>query len=181
MGHVKWTQVHEVKKTLYTPRKIKISRMLPKLSDTHETLMTAMLLHDFVNTERHPSKIYTEVIISYEEIYKLAKNHHNYTMYERELPLLSNLQYYNRLSSSISRKFRWSATSRYRVTELEKIDFNALKKEIELRQYSLYALYTFIRNSQVLDKINEALMFGFSSLKNHLLLMVNLYLNDLCR
>jgi len=63
--------------------------------------------------------------------------------------------------------------------ELEKIDFNALKKEIELRHYSLYALYTFIRNSQVLDKINEALMFGFSSLKNHLLLMVNLYLDDL--
>jgi len=181
MGHVKWTKVHEVKKVLYTPSKIKIRRMLPKLSDTHETLMTALLLHDFVNTERHPSKIYTEVNILNEEVYKLVKNHHNYDTDEKELPLLSIIQYYDRLSSSISRKFRWSVSSRYRATELEKIDFEGLKKEIELQQHSLYALYTYIRKSEVLGRINEALTYGFSSLKNHLLLMVNLYLDDLRR
>lgn len=179
MGRVKWIQVQELQKSVYSPRKINIRKMLPKLSETHETLLIAMLLHDFVNTDRHPSKIYTEVNILDEEVYKLVKNHHNYDNDEKDLPLLSILQYYDRLSSSISRKFRWSVSSRYRVTELEKIDFEKLKKEIESRQHSIYALYTYIRKSEVLNKINEALAFGFSSLKNHLLLMVNLYLDDL--
>ena len=31
----------------------------------------------------------------------------------------------------------------------------------------------------MLEKINEALKFGFSSLRNHLLLMINLYIDDL--
>jgi len=180
MGQIVWKSMKKLnKKPLCTPGKINIRKMLPKLSDTQEKLMTAMLLHDFVHTSRHNSKIYNEVTIVDEEVYKLAKNHHNYNMDERELPLLSTLQYYDRLSSSISRKFRWSASSRYRVTELEKIHFNALKREIESRQHTLYALYTFVRKSQVLSKINEALKFGFSSLKNHLLLMVNLYIDDL--
>ena len=140
-----------------------------------------MLLHDFVNTELHPSKIYAEVTIIDEDVYKLVKNHHEYNMDEKELSLLSTLQYYDRLSSSISRKFKWSAISRYRVTELEKIDFNLLKREIESCQHSPYALYTYVRKSQVLNKINESLIFGFSALKNHLLLMANLYINDLSR
>jgi len=90
--------------------------------------MIAMLLHDFVNTERHPSKIYTEVKISDDYICQLVKNHHNYEFDDRELPLLSTLQYYDRFSSSISRKFRFSAPSRYRVTETTKIHFDTLKK-----------------------------------------------------
>ena len=181
MGRVKWIQVQEVKKSFHSPRKINIRKMLPKLSEAHETLMIAMFLHDFVNTERHQSKIYTEINILNEEVYKLVKNHHNYDADEKELPLLSTIQYYDRLSSSISRKFRWSAFSRYRLTELEKIDFEKLKKEIEARQHSLYALYSYIRKSEVLGRINEALAYGFSSLKNHLILMVNLYLDDLRR
>jgi len=181
MGQIIWKRVQEIKKSLYTPSRIKIRKMLPKLSEVHEKLMIAMLLHDFVHTERHPSKIYNEINITDEEIYKLVKNHHNYKMDERELPLLSTLQYYDRFSASISRKFRWFASSRYRADIQEEIDFDALKNELESRQHSLYALYTFIRKNQVLDKINEALPFGFSSLKNHLLLMANLYIDDLYR
>jgi len=112
-------------------------------------------------------------------VHQLVKNHHNYEIDDKELPLLSTIQYYDRFSSSISRKFRWTATSRYRVSEIEKIDFQALTRDIEKRQYSLYALYAYTRKSQELNKVNEALAYGFSSLKNHLLLMVNLYINDL--
>lgn len=137
------------------------------------------LLHDFVHTERHSSKIYNEVNIHDEYVYQLVKNHHNYDKDEKELPLLSILQYYDRFSSGISRKFRWTTTSRYRVSEIDKIDFHALARDIEKRQHSLYTLYTYIRKSQELQKINEALRYGFSSLKNHLLLMVNLYFDDL--
>lgn len=181
MGQIIWKEAKRLhKKPFYTPRKITIRKKLPtNLSDERHKLMIAMLLHDFVHTENHTSKIYTEVTISDEYVYQLVKNHHNYEIDDTEIPLLPTLQYYDRLSSSISRKFRWTATSRYRVSEIEKIDFNALKREIETRQYSLYALYSYIYHSQILNKINEALAYGFSSLKNHLLLLINLYLDDL--
>ncbi len=180
MGRIFWTSLKKLKKKpLYTTRRIKIRKKLPKLSDMQEKLIIAMLLHDFVGTDRHPSKIYTDVDIADEDVFKLAKNHHNYDIDEKDFLWLYLLQHYDRLSAMISRKFRWSASSRYRVTELEKIDFDVLKIEIERRQYSPYALYTYIRKCQAFDKISEALKFGFSSLKNHLLLMVNLYLDDL--
>jgi len=181
MGQIIWKEVKRVhKKPFYAPRKITIRKKLPtNLSDAQQKLMIAMLLHDFVHTKNHTSKIYTEVTISDDYVYQLAKNHHNYEIDDKKIPLLSNLQYYDRFSSSISRKFRWTSTSRYRVSEIEKIDFNALKREIEKRQYSLYALYSYVYHSQILNKINEALAYGFSSLKNHLLLMINLYIDGL--
>ncbi|WP_287586423.1 hypothetical protein [Candidatus Borrarchaeum sp.] len=179
MGQIIWKTVSKIKKPLHTSKKIRIRKKLPKLSDMQNKLICAMLLHDFVNTERHTSKIYTEVSIVDDDVYNLVKNHHNYDIDVRVLPLLSILQYYDRLSASISRKFRWTAFSRYRVVESENIDFDALKKEIELQQHSPYALYTFIRKCQDLNMINESLKFGFSSLKNHLLLIANLYLDDI--
>ena len=180
MGQIQWKEVKKLhKKPLYVSRNITIRKMLPKLSETHQELLLAFLLHDFVHTERHSSKIYNEVDIHDEFVYQLVKNHHNYELDDKKIPLLTTLQYYDRLSSSISRKFRWTAKSRYRISELEKIDFSALKREIETRQYSLYALYSYVYKSRILSKINEALSYGFSSLKIHLLLMVNLYINDL--
>jgi len=53
----------------------------------------------------------------------------------------------------------------------EKIDFHSLACDLEQRQNSLYALYSYINKSRELKNVNEALAYGFSSLKNHLLLM----------
>ena len=182
MGEIIWKTAKNIQKPLHTQKKVRIRKMLPtKLTETQYKLLIAMLLHDCVHTERHISKIYHEVDIHEEYVYQLTKNHHNYEMDDRELPLLTTIQYYDRLSSSISRKFRFSATSRYRVSEIEKIDFHTLAHDLENRQYSLYALYSYIYKSQELKKVNEALAYGFSSLKNHMLLMVNLYINDLGR
>lgn len=179
MGQVSWLSVSETKKSLYSSRRLKTRKKLPKLSNGQKKLIIAMLLHDFVNTELHPSKIYSEVDIIDEDICNLVKNHHDSDVNERKLPFLSLLQYYDRLSASISRQFRFSTFSRYQISQSEEnIDFNKLKRDIEVRQHSPYALYTFVRNSPHLNKINEALKFGFTSLKKHLLLMVNLYLSD---
>ena len=180
MGHIQWKEAKKLhKKPRYTPRKTKIRKMLPvNLSEVQQALMIAMLLHDFVHTEKHNSKIYAEVTISDGLVYQLAKNHHNYHIDDKQIPLLPTLQYYDRLSSSISRKFRWTTPSRYRVSELESIAFDVIAKELETCQYSLYALYSYVYKSQALKKINEALVYGFSSLKNHLLLMINLYIDD---
>ncbi len=181
MGHIRWKEAKKLlKKLRYTPRKTKSRKMLPtNLSETQHTILIAMLLHDFVHNEKHNSKIYTEVTISDDYVYQLAKNHHNYHIDDKQIPLLSTLQYYDRLSSSISRKFRWTAPSRYRVSELETIAFDTVAKELETCQYSLYALYSYVYKSQALNKINEGLAYGFSSLKNHLLLMVNFYIDDI--
>jgi hypothetical protein len=125
MGEIIWKEAKYVWKPLNIQQKIKFRKMLPtSLSETQHKLLIAMLLHDCVHTERHNSKIYHEVAIQDEDVAQLVKDHHNYDMNDRELPLLPTLQYYDRLSSSISRKFRFSTTSRYRVSELEKIDFH---------------------------------------------------------
>jgi hypothetical protein len=183
MGQIQWKEAKKLpKKPLHTPSTITIRKMLPtNLSETQHKLLIAMLLHDCVHNERHNSKIYVTIELQDDYVSQLVNNHHNYELDEREIPLLSTLQYYDRLSSSISRKFRFSATSRYRISELEKIDFHSLARDLEQRQDSLYALYSYIFKSQELKKVNEALAYGFSSLKNHLLLMVNLYINDLGR
>ena len=179
MGEIIWKDAKYVHKPLDTKQKIRFRKMLPtNLTETQHKLLIAMLLHDCVHTERHNSKIYVKVELQDDYVSQLVNNHHNYQCDEREIPLLSILQYYDRLSSSLSRKFRFSTTSRYRVSELEKIDFHSLARDLEHRQHSLYALYSYIYKSQELKKVNEALVYGFSSLKNHMLLMVNLYLND---
>jgi hypothetical protein len=59
-----------------------------------------------------------------------------------------------------------------------KIDFEQLKKEIEKRQNSAFKLYQFIWQSKELKRIVESMNFGKNSLRNHLLLMVNLAIND---
>jgi len=179
MGEIIWKDAKYVHKPLYTQQKIKFRKMLPtNLTEIQHKLLIAMLLHDCVHNERHNSKIYVKVELQDDYVSQLVNNHHNYEYDERDIPLLSTLQYYDQFSSSLSRKFRFSTISRYRVSELDKIDFHSLARDLEHRQHSLYALYSYIYKSQELKKVNEALMYGFSSLKNHMLLMVNLYLDD---
>ncbi len=57
------------------------------------------------------------------------------------------------------------------------IDFKQLAKEIEKRSHSAYKLYNFIYHSTELKRTVEAMDFKKSSLRNHLLLMVNLAIN----
>jgi hypothetical protein len=59
-----------------------------------------------------------------------------------------------------------------------KIKFQHLKKEIEKLQESAFRLYQFVYKSEKLKRIVESLEFGKNSLRKHLLLMVNLAIND---
>ena len=58
-----------------------------------------------------------------------------------------------------------------------KIDFERLQKDIEERQGSAYRLYHYIYRSKELARIVKAMGYKRSSLRNHLLLMVNLAIN----
>ena len=143
----------------------------PKL----QKLIIALLLHDFVHTERHQSKIYQQINIQDEEIREACLNHHNGEKSENEL--LPIIKYYDGLAAYISRKEECETISRYDHVN-GNIDFEKLAKEIEAMQKSAYKLYQYVYHSKELERIVESMFYGEKSLRNHILLMANLAINN---
>ncbi|MBD3190624.1 MAG: hypothetical protein GF308_08265, partial [Candidatus Heimdallarchaeota archaeon] len=80
-------------------KKLKFRRGLgPNYPKELQRLIIALLLHDFVHTEKHQSKIYEEVEIVDDEIREACVHHHNSLKENELLPLL---QYYDGLASYI--------------------------------------------------------------------------------
>ena len=138
-------------------------------------MLKALLLHDFVHTEKHQSKIYHQVDIENVEIRNTCLNHHNGK--EKENQLIPIVNYYDRLASYITRKKPYKITARYDFHNGE-IDFEKITKEIEALQDSAFKLYLYIYNSKELKRIVESMDYGKNSLRNHLLIMANLAIND---
>lgn len=133
------------------------------------------MLHDFVKTEKHPSKIFKEITIKDKEIREACKNHHNGK--ESKNTLLPIVKYYDQLAAYMSRRSLYKTKGRYDV-ENGKIDFKKLANEIEERQDTAFRLYHYIYHSTELNRIVESMTYGKKSLRNHLLLMVNLAINS---
>ncbi len=79
--------------------------------------------------------------------------------------------------SKISHKKHFTTFNQYDL-DASRINFKEVKEEIESRQNCPIRLYSFIYNSKDLSRIVESLKYGKSSLRNHILLMVNIILND---
>ncbi|MBD3189110.1 MAG: hypothetical protein GF308_00620 [Candidatus Heimdallarchaeota archaeon] len=155
-------------------KKLKIRKGLgPDYPKELQRLIIALLLHDFVHTNKHQSKIYEQVTIEDEEIREACVHHHNSIKDNDLLPLV---QYYDGLASYIAQKKPYKSYSRYN-TQDGKIDFKALAREIEKRQHSAYQLYQFVYQSKALTRLVKSMDYK-GSLRNHLLLMVNLAIND---
>ena len=137
--------------------------------------LIALMLHDFVQTELHPSKIYQQITIEDEELREACLNHHNKKMNGNSL--VSIIKRYDSLASWITRKKPFKSLARYDFVNGE-IDFKQLVEDIEDRSTSAYKLYSFIYQSDDLKRIVEALDYKKSSLRTHLLLMVNLAINE---
>lgn len=142
-----------------------------------QRLLIALMLHDFVHTEKHPSKIFQQITIEDETIRGACLNHHNGV--RESNPYHSLIQYYDRLASHISRRKPYRTVYRYDKVNGQ-IDFQLLAQEIEGIQQSAYKLYNYIYYSKELTRIIESLDYGKNPLRNHLLLMVNLAINDYC-
>jgi hypothetical protein len=140
-----------------------------------QRLLIALMLHDFVDTNLHPSKINHSVTINDEEIRDACINHHNGKTNNNKLLLI--IQHYDQLASRLYRKKKVPVMQRYKKDKL-KIDLEKLVSELEQNQHSAYKLYNYIYNSLELDRIVESLRFGENALRNHLLVMVNLEIND---
>jgi len=178
-GRVSWL---DCKVTEYTPKqssprkKFKIRKGLgvnyPK---PLQRLLIALMLHDFVCTEKHPSKIYYEITIEDEEIREACQNHHNGFAIENQfVPLIKR---YDAIASFITRKKELNTISRY-DKENGEINFQELGREIEARRESAYKLYTFIYSSNALTRIIESMSYQKTSLRTHLLIMVNKAINE---
>ncbi|HUT81234.1 MAG TPA: hypothetical protein VMZ29_08525 [Candidatus Bathyarchaeia archaeon] len=140
-----------------------------------QRLLIALLLHDFVHTEKHQSKIYKQVTIADEEIREACLNHHTRNATKNQyVPLIKR---YDALAAYITRKKAVKTFTRY-DKENGEINFQELANEIENRSDSAYKLYSFIYQSDVLSRIVESLSYQKSSLRIHLLMMANLAIND---
>jgi len=104
-------------------------------------------------------------------------NHHNGD--ESTNKLLPLVKYYDRLASMISRKKKVNVHQRY-DKGAHKINFQQLVQDLEQKQYSAYNLYNYIYNSNNLSRIVKSLQYGQNTIKNHILVMVNLAINDFC-
>ena len=93
-----------------------------------QRLLIAFMLHDFVKTEKHPSKIFKEINIEDEEIREACQNHHNGENCENEL--LPLIRYYDHLAAYITRKKPFKTFTRYDFQNGE-IAFEQLANDIE--------------------------------------------------
>ncbi|MFX0061119.1 MAG: hypothetical protein ACFFC7_02955 [Candidatus Hermodarchaeota archaeon] len=141
-----------------------------------QNLLKYALLHDFVHTDKHKSKIYVEPELEEETLEHLRK-HHDKT----NDPFNHLFQKYDRLSAIITRKVRSPRTNRYNWSSQGNINFEQLAKEIKAVSNNIWKLYDYIYQSKELGQLNESLHHGHTSLRRHLLIIANLIVQDFQR
>jgi hypothetical protein len=140
-----------------------------------QALIRYALLHDFVHTDRHPSKIYVEVPLAEQEFLELLQQHHG----ENDNPLVRVFQQYDQRAAQLTRRIRAPTTDRYNwQAKNAEIDFTQLASEITQVSENVWKLYDYIYQNHELAKLTESLKYGHSSLKTHLLLIANLIVQD---
>jgi hypothetical protein len=158
-------------------KKMRIRKGLPhNLPKDIQRLIQLAIFHDFFTTANHRSKIYVEPELSDGELIRICKSHHDKT--NEKIVLL--LQKYDRWSASITRpSYKSSRPDRYNWRARKKHNFPLLAEQlIEANKKGVWSLYRFIYENKELDDLNESLEHGHTSLKKHILVMVNLIVQD---
>ncbi|MFW9856396.1 MAG: hypothetical protein ACFFFG_15190 [Candidatus Thorarchaeota archaeon] len=177
MGKIQWETGRIRQNRCFFQRKryskIRIRQGLPQyLPPLALRLIRYGLLHDFVHTSRHPSKIYVEPQVKEVD---LLRRHHDLT----DDPFIRRFQQYDRLASRITRRIKSPRQNRYNWQSNQTLDFEKLATEItEVANKSVWKLYHYIYESTELAQLTESLQFGHTSLRYHLLLIANLIVRD---
>lgn len=88
-------------------------------------------------------------------------------------------QKYDRRAAAIKRRIRSPIKSRYNWKAAgTEINSENLAEDIKSHATYVWKLYELIYQSKELVLLNESLKFGHTSLKNHLLLITNLIVQD---
>jgi hypothetical protein len=179
MGKIQWLEKQEIASSKKTPRgkKLKIRKGLGHYPKPLQTAIKALLLHDFVHTEKHDSKIYHEVEITNRFIWEACKKHHENRKEELNNWLIPIIKKYDGLASFLSRRIPRREEKRYDYENGE-IDCKTVAEEITEKQHSIYSLYNYIYYNKTFARFYEAIDYANNKLKNHLLLAVNLLIND---
>lgn len=183
LGEVEWISGHIEKHntSLHKPerkQKLRIRKGMPlDLSSDQQELLQYALLHDFFKTDIHKSKIYTEPPLDDTNLVKRLRRHHEKT----DDSIISTFQVYDQWAAMITRKIRSPITSRYTWQAKKmarKIDFNKLAQEIKEVSTNIWTLYSYIYNSKELKLLNESMNHGHTTLRNHLIVIANLIVQD---
>jgi hypothetical protein len=154
----------------------KIRKGLPHyLPSSVKQLLQYALLHDFFNTDKHPSKIYVEPILDDSDLIDKLRRHHERNTSDL---LIKTFQSYDHLAAIITRKIRSPVTSRYNWRARKRIDHVKVALEIGELANHVWKLYTYVFQSKEIGLLNESMQFGHSSLREHLLVIANLIVND---
>jgi len=177
MGKIKWLEVREINLPKKQPKekKLIIRKGLGYYPKPMVTAIKVLLLHDFVHTEKHDSKIYQEVQIKSPFIQEACKNHHNGEKLNNWL--LPIIKKYDGLASFLSRRIPRREERRYDY-ENGIIDCKIVASEIEEKQENINALYNYIYYNETFARFYETIDYANNKLRKHLLLAVNLLIND---
>ena len=180
MGKIKWLEKRKVtpKKKIPQGKKLSIRKGLGYHPIPLQTAIKALLLHDFVHTEKHSSKIYQEVEINNSFIREACMNHHSGE--ELNNWLIPLIKKYDGLASFLSRKIPKKEEKRYDYENGE-IDCKAVAEEITKKQHNIYSLYNYIYYNKTFGRFFEAIDYANNKLRIHLLLAVNLLIQDFKR
>ena len=184
LGQIQWIEGYirdNGSKEVIIPRrsKLRIRKGLPlDLTEKQQDLLKYAVLHDFFHTTKHQSKIYSEPPLKDQKLVERLRKHHEKT----NDPLIRKFQYYDRLAASITRKIRSPIISRYNwqaKRKLQKIDFKKLAKEIqEVTETNIWNLYRYIYENKELKLLNESMNHEHTKLRNHLVVIANLIVQD---
>ena len=177
MGKIEWLERKEIipKKKSPKGKKLAIRKGLGYYPKPMLTAIKALLLHDFVHTEKHDSKIYQEVQIKSPFIREACKNHHNGEYLNNWLiPIIKK---YDGLASFLNRRIPRREERRYDY-ENGVIDCKAVAEEIERKQENINELYNYIFYDKIFSRFYETIDFANNKLRKHLLLAVNLLMSD---
>ncbi|MHA2296252.1 MAG: hypothetical protein ACXAEU_08850 [Candidatus Hodarchaeales archaeon] len=185
-GAVKWLHGSikplKIRKNDQKERKItvRIRKSVPQLSQGLDKkaleLVRYALLHDFFHSD-HSSKIYHEVPILDKKFANLCRRHHKKNTQDL---LIKEFQYFDRLSAALTRIDKSPTEDRYRWQHKnEQLDFKQIADDIaRADRKGIWKLYEYIYYSEELDMLNESMSYGHNSLKRHVLVAVNLIIND---
>lgn len=132
------------------------------------------LLHYFFHSSIHKSKIYVESGLDDLELTNLLRQHHE----KSDNAIIKLFPKYDQIAAMITRKIRSPRTNRYNWYAKENINFVALKDEIKEVASHVWKLYEYIFYNRELTMLTESLEHGYTSLRNHLLIIANLIVQD---
>ncbi|MFQ5977410.1 MAG: hypothetical protein ACE5OZ_04680 [Candidatus Heimdallarchaeota archaeon] len=93
--------------------------------------------------------------------------------------MVKRFQKYDQQAAVITRRIRSPRMNRYTWQAKNKVDFQDLANKIsKVNKKGVWKLYQFIHQSERLEEINESLQHGHTSLKTHILLAVNLIVQE---